>query len=208
MNVRSPAIGPGVAILVGGGSTRMGQAKQLLSIAGESLLSRMFERTRAVADTVVMVGGADEGSGLAGLSPSQRRAATWLPDATRGIGPAGGVLAALRHNLARDWLVLGCDMPLVSKAALDWLLALRQGAPQAEAWCGRRGGRIEPLPAIYASRCAPHLQAVGARGLHAAIERASAHIADIPADLTECWTNVNTPDEWEALKRRKGQARL
>ena len=76
MNDANSAGAIGAAILIGGGSTRMRQAKHLLSLGGESLIARAFDLAGTVAEIVTVVGGVDEESALTGLSPGQRHAAT------------------------------------------------------------------------------------------------------------------------------------
>jgi molybdopterin-guanine dinucleotide biosynthesis protein A len=97
------------------------------------------------------------------------------------------------------WLVAACDLPNVSREALEWLLSTC--APGIWATLprlgrGRRG--VEPLLAHYDFRARAILE-----DLAAAEKRAPSRAADHPKVLTPkppaalraAWENVNTPED-------------
>jgi molybdenum cofactor guanylyltransferase len=73
------------AVLAGGMSTRFGSDKALAELDGRSLLARAVESLKAMCDAVVIAGRDSD------LAPS-------ISDWPRaGMGPLGGIAAALRH---------------------------------------------------------------------------------------------------------------
>jgi len=191
-------------VLVGGSSRRMGRRKSELRLAGMSLLERSLRMLRPMVRGLAVAGGHSATEGLAGVSAAQRRGVTWLADTAADVGPLGGLLAALAHDPAADWLCVACDMPAIRPDAVAWLL--KQHRPGADATLARltREGAAEPFPGIYAGRAGPILRQAlrkGVRSMWRAIERLNARIATVPPRLEECWYNVNTPEEWRAARR-------
>jgi molybdopterin-guanine dinucleotide biosynthesis protein A len=131
-----------VGVFVGGLAVRMGgQPKGLLrGPEGRTLVDRWTALLAALDVPVVLVGDARAyaGTGLPALK-----------DEPPGIGPLGGLVALLRHAQeagARSALAFACDMPFVSRALVDRLLA---ASPDAPVLAPRRDARWEPLCARY-----------------------------------------------------------
>ena len=87
------------AVLAGGMSTRFGSDKALAELGGRSLLERAVASLAAMCDAVVIAGRQSD------LAPS-------IPDWPRaGMGPLGGIAAALRHAQAGGYdSVLTCGV--------------------------------------------------------------------------------------------------
>jgi len=91
-----------VAILTGGGSRRMGKPKQGVELpGGQTMVERMLEFARSVTDKIVVVGGE-----IAGCRCIQ--------DHRDNRGPVAGIEALLDSDIDERYLVVGCDMPLLS----------------------------------------------------------------------------------------------
>lgn len=129
-------------VFVGGASRRMGgRPKGLLpGRDGVTLVERWRAMLVGLGVAVVLVG---EGDAYAGLGMPMLR------DDPPGIGPLGGLVALLRHAGPRPALALACDMPFVSRALVEKLLAAGTDAPIV---APRREGRWEPLCARYDAR--------------------------------------------------------
>lgn len=97
------------AVLTGGRSSRFGSDKGAALFDGMTLADHAAARIAPFVETVVRVGGAD---GIADVP-------------TPGLGPLGGIAAALdhaeRHGFDRV-LTIGCDMPRVPVALVEALL--------------------------------------------------------------------------------------
>jgi molybdopterin-guanine dinucleotide biosynthesis protein A len=98
----------------------------------------------------------------------------WLPgvrrvaDVRRGLGPLGGIHAALAHTDG-DALVVAWDMPFVSPALLGALRRLGRGGHTAVV-PESAPGRLEPACALYTQRCRAELEAWLDRGRGGASE--------------------------------------
>ena len=70
-------------------------------------------------------------------------------DSVAGEGPIVGIRSALAANPNVAWLVLACDLPFLSDAALSQLLRERDPAAVATAYRSTHDGLPEPLCAIW-----------------------------------------------------------
>lgn len=173
----------------------MGRAKALLPIGEETLAGRIARIVASRVREVVLLG-----AGAAEVGGAWRT----LADVPGVAGPLGGILAALRADADGQWVIVATDMPLVSHAALDWLLS--EAGPGRLAVLPRRSsGIVEPLFAVYdavARVTLERLASEGVRGPHRLADEAGVHTPAIPADLESAWVNVNTPEEWAAVCTR------
>ncbi|MCB9727545.1 MAG: molybdenum cofactor guanylyltransferase [Deltaproteobacteria bacterium] len=179
-------------LLVGGQSTRMGEPKQLLRLDGLTFAERVARSLAAVTDDLLLAG--------AGPLPAALDAHRRLTDVPGVPGPLAGLLAALRHDPGAAWLVAACDLPRCSPEALRWLLAHRAAA--APAVIPSRGGRPEPLLALYEPAILPHAEALALEarpGPRALAAVPGVLTPEVPPALAAAFTNVNTPGELAAL---------
>lgn len=214
----------GVGILVGGQGSRLGgAAKGLLRLPnGTTLLDRLLAEVHAVVPSapVYLVGNRAEYATL-GPTPEQspttgrlpvtapRRAALiHVADDPADVGPLGGLHALLQRALAHqpcdEVLMLGCDLPYLSRAVITRLLA----APLTTAVAARTGTppRWEPMLARY--RVTEALPVVkeqlhaGALGLFALLNRLNATPLELSADEAAELRDWDTPDD---VARGNGQ---
>ena len=193
---REPPVAAGV--LVGGASRRMGRPKQLLELGGRTFLERTVDSLAPHADRVVLLGAGPVPPGAADLPR--------LPDPPGLGGPLAGILGAMRWAPDATWLVAGCDQPLISPAAVAWLLDQRRpGTWSVMPRLGAAG--VEPLLAVYDARARTLLEAMAATGHLAPSELAShprTHSPRPDGEISRAWRNVNTPEELERLRREAG----
>jgi molybdopterin-guanine dinucleotide biosynthesis protein A len=179
-----------LALLAGGGSTRMGRDKALLPVAGVPSLVRLAG-LGAELGLPVLICGRDRPADWSGP------AATFLPDAVAGEGPLRGLEAALaRYD---EVLLLACDLPLVRAADLAWLLAAASG-PLGTACT--RGGQIEPLFSRYRAACRSRLAAelaAGRRSPQRLIAGGGFALVAAPPDLAAHLDDADTPAAWQSL---------
>ena len=142
--LRPVSFGVTLAIVAGGGATRLGGAcKPLLRVRGRTVLDRLLA-LRTLADEVLLVSG-DPRLPDSGM----RRVADLVP----GRGAPGGVQSALAHARAPWVLAVGGDMPFLDGRAVLPLLEARGEEVDAVAYTV--GDRLEPLAALYRSTLAP-----------------------------------------------------
>jgi len=177
-------------VLIGGASARMGSAKHLLKIGAQSWLERTVGQLEGAVAETVLLGRGEVPASLAGL----RRLAD-VPDVS---GPMAGILSAMRWARRGSWLIVACDMPQVSREAVDWLLSLRRRGVWAVMPRLGEGQPLEPLLAYYDFRSRPLLERLAASGCFRAAEiaRSSKVVTPVPpAELAKAWTNVNRPED-------------
>jgi molybdopterin-guanine dinucleotide biosynthesis protein A len=175
-------------ILIGGASRRMGRPKHLLELEGRSFLERAVEALSPRAGEIVLLGAGEVPEAFGGL----RR----LGDAPGVAGPLAGILSAMRWRPEAAWIIAACDQPLISAAAVDWLLGQRR--PEAWVVMPAAEGGVEPLLAVYEPAARELLEEIAAQGRlgpSALAGHARVRSPTPPAALAPAWKGVNTPEE-------------
>jgi molybdopterin-guanine dinucleotide biosynthesis protein A len=131
----------GLLILAGGPGSRMGADKPALPFPGPGdppLLRRIAARMETVAGPPTIAGPHDYGTG-------------WpvVADEPGFEGPVGGLIAGLAAAPEELVLVLAADLPFPSPKLARGLAEIARRDPRALAVVPRRGGRLEPLFAVY-----------------------------------------------------------
>jgi molybdopterin-guanine dinucleotide biosynthesis protein A len=99
-------------VLAGGGSTRFGGVdKAMLVLEGVTLLDRVLTATADAVSTVVV-----------GPVRTTCRPVTWTVEKPPSGGPMAGIAAGLTHGTAPVVVLLSCDLPWLTKAAVMALL--------------------------------------------------------------------------------------
>src|SRR6202453_1501432 len=126
-------------VLAGGRSTRMGQDKALLQLAGRSLVELALDKLRSIGVAAPRIAAAR--SDLSSHAPV-------VPDLHQGCDPLSGIEAALAATTQPLNLFLPVDMPLLPPRFLNWML---QRAEITGAWVTvpRINGWPQPLCAVY-----------------------------------------------------------
>jgi molybdopterin-guanine dinucleotide biosynthesis protein A len=185
-------------VLVGGESRRMGSDKALLSYDGKAT---QLERTAALLQSV-----------CPRVFISQREEQPFpTPEGTEAIydsvdqarGPLRGILSAMQTHPEAHWLVLACDLPNLSVAALEKLIAEFRAAPAPEltAYRSSHDGLPEPLCALYPSGSDAGLLAL-AQELGKSCPRKLLIIKEaalVEQDDPRSLDNINTAEEFKEL---------
>lgn len=103
-------------LLAGGASTRMGRPKALLKFDGKPLWRRQAELLRSLGPSELMISAGSDWS----VDPGPW---TLVRDRVPGIGPLGGIDAAMDAMASDLLVVLAVDMPSMSAEYLAQLLA-------------------------------------------------------------------------------------
>lgn len=173
-----------VAVLAGGESRRMGRDKALIDVEGRPLALHVADRLRACSDDVFVVAKRDLGFPV-------------VIDESDLQTPLAGIVTALRSARHELVFVCACDMPLVSAELVGDLADRANGH---DAVVPTRGGRVEPLHAVWAVRVLPkieELMASGERAVHRVLERIDTVTVEVGDDPS--LVNVNTPDDLERV---------
>jgi len=184
-------------VLAAGASLRLGQAKQLLAIAGEPLLQRAVRiADEAGCQPIIVVLGFEADrmrSALNGVRVIVAVNEGWR--AGMGSSMRCGVEAALRISPPpEDILLMVCDQIRLSPDVLRQLLRLR-GLANHPITAARYSGRLG-VPAVFSPIFFPDLLDVsgdeGARGI---LERNVALVGAV--DFLEGELDLDTPDDLE-----------
>jgi molybdopterin-guanine dinucleotide biosynthesis protein A len=186
-------------ILAGGTSSRMGADKALLDLWGVPQVRRLASLLEQVSPPAYVSVRESQihGTGFEGLR--------CLPDRIDGIGPMAGLLAAFALDPASAWLVVAVDLPWLTAATVEELLAARDHRMCATAF--RIGGTNQPEPvcAIYEPKIFPLLAArVRERRYSLGLLR------DLPVRLVHAQrpgelAGINTPQELRAALTATGK---
>lgn len=180
-------------ILAGGQNSRMGgRDKAFLRVNGETVFSRTLALMRRCFPEVLVVSNSPEK--YAGY------AVDVIADELPGLGPLGGLHAAL-GRVARPYaFVVACDMPFLRIEPIRFLVSR---IDSADAIVPRWSGDVEPLHAVYARTLRPRIAAAIAAGSRAIRDVLPAMRVDYVAEADmqavsgaeESFRNVNTPEE-------------
>ncbi len=136
----------GSIILAGGHSSRLGQDKCSLVLAGEKLLDRVIGCLSQLGSEIILV--LAQGQTNPCLSPSQNvKVAT---DLYSGKGPLVGIYSGLKVSSDNYSLAVACDMPCLNIDLLGYMIEL---APGFDIVIPRIGDLLEPLHAVYSRSC-------------------------------------------------------
>jgi molybdopterin-guanine dinucleotide biosynthesis protein A len=190
-------------IVAGGMGSRLGGCdKAFLEIGGEPIIVRTLRLFRSLFPRTVVVTLHPERYAGLGVETAVDR----IP----GAGPLAGIHAGLLAARTPYAFVVACDMPTLAAEVIRFLVD-RIGpedatGPDAVVPCWEND--VEPLHAVYATRCAAamehnlrHGQAAIRDFLrHARVDYVPEHVLARVADAARSFTNVNTPSELERLR--------
>ncbi len=166
------------AVLAGGQSRRFGRDKALVEVDGRSLVARAVDFLSGVCEQVVVVGRAE--------APAMT-----LPDwPAPGMGPLGGLAAALRHAADAEFsavLSVPVDSPFLPEDLLERLApgpAFVPDQPVIGLWPVSALGELEAI-----------LRSEKGHAVRALAERIGALEVRLDAPLA----NINTPDDLARL---------
>jgi molybdopterin-guanine dinucleotide biosynthesis protein A len=140
-------------ILAGGASTRLGQDKGLLTLAGKPLIRYVLDAVDNMVDEkLVVVNSETQAEGYSKTLSSEIRV---IVDKGKGKTPLLGAETGFKAANGEYSLLLPCDTPFVSRQVLALLLDLRKNKTAViPRW---PNCYIEPLQAVY--RTVPSLEA-------------------------------------------------
>ncbi|AKD55987.1 molybdenum cofactor guanylyltransferase [Spirosoma radiotolerans] len=175
-------------ILTGGRSTRMGRDKSQLIYHGKPQREHLTELLAPYCEAVFWSVNTEQAVEL----PTTDQ--PLIIDLFDFPGPLNGILSAFTHDSAAAWLVVACDMPLLTTRSLDALLRGRNLAKLATVFYDSDGQFPEPLLGIYEPAFHPVLkQAMIAEQYspRQALQQHDVQILTVP-DIREL-ANVNDP---------------
>jgi molybdenum cofactor guanylyltransferase len=145
-------------LLVGGKSSRMGRDKALLEFSGAPLLQRTADMVAPLVSKITLATAAS-----AAFPVNTNRYFNFglptIADRWPNLGPLGAIATVLSSTQTPWSLILACDMPFLTA---EWLTFLLNQIPQTiieDAIVPETARGLEPLCAVYNSRCGKILTA-------------------------------------------------
>ncbi|MDB5243124.1 MAG: molybdenum cofactor biosynthesis protein MoaC [Spirosoma sp.] len=149
---------PNGLILTGGRSTRMGQDKSQLTYHGKPQREYLTDLLKPFCNKVYWSVNVHQ----AALLPDNEQ--SLVVDAFDWPGPLNGILSAFQRDLEAAWLVVACDMPLLTDRSFRALTKGRNSAKLATVFYDSDGELPEPLLGIYEAKFAPIINRAVANG--------------------------------------------
>lgn len=189
-----------VAIMAGGEAKRFyGQTKSNIVIAGKTIISRMLEEVSGIFSEIILVTNTPaEFSSLSGVR--------LIPDHFRGIGPLGGIHAALKACTCPAVFILGGDMPLIKGELIRKQVGIFEKL-QPDAVIPKTGKFIEPLHSIYNKTVLGGLEEYIANNKNHAVWEFIESInpfwfrADNEVAASNSFISVNSPDDAAMIEK-------
>jgi len=125
-----------------------------------------------------------------------------LVDSVEGSGPIVALLTAFEHRADVAWLVLACDLPLITGPTLAFLCRNRDNSQLATTYKSPFDGLPEPLVTIWEPSAAPILRqylADGFRCPRKALIRNEHTIKLLSPPFPDDLMNTNTPEDAEQV---------
>jgi len=135
-------------ILAGGRSSRFGWNKVLETIDGKSLIKWVIDRLTPLSREIIIV--TPQGDCFASLIANIHLSSKIIADIYPGKGPLGGIYTGLVESSCSHAIIVGCDMPFLSVALLNYMTQI---SPAFDIVVPRIGEWVEPLCAVYSKNC-------------------------------------------------------
>ncbi len=185
------------ALLAGGEARRLGRDKRRLSLGGETLLQRNLAFLRGIFPVVAL------SVRDAAQAPEDLPAGVEVvPDVVTGSPLAG--IASVLTRYGEPFFALATDVAFPQTSAVERVLREAAGVDVATPVVG---DHWEPLHAVYAPGCLPHIEALLAAGAHSILDLFPlVRVRRIPFADPAPFFNVNTPGDWAEARRLAGEA--
>lgn len=179
-----------VYILAGGKSSRFGSNKARATVAGGPLIMQVRSSLEPFASSIIVVAEADGAYEDLGLKT--------IGDLKPGLGPLGGLQAAISDMTGEGWFLLSqCDRLGIRP---EWVRRLIDGRRAAGEGCRAvvfRGRYYQPIPGLYHSSlqsAVDDLIAMGELKLSSLLDPAFTHALELPENWARS-KDINTKND-------------
>jgi len=182
-----------LSVLAGGAGSRMGVPKSQLRIQDKPILRWLIEQWTWEGPTLLVTAPGRE------HPPGSDAFDREVVDPIANQGPLRGVLTALEAANTEIILVTTCDMPLIRREHLDWMVQQFESDLQAPALFLKRGNAMEPFPCVFRKSADILLRqrlSCDDHSMHALAKLPRMSVVQAPATWTpNTWTNLNRPQD-------------
>ena len=176
----------------------MGRDKSLLPLGGLPLIGHVARVLRSRFHHVIIVSDFPDKYGFLNLQT--------IPDAYKGIGPLGGIHAALSHARTQLVFIASCDIPLAPPQLVDYLLDV--DSPRFTR-IPLHTGILQPLFGLYEKQLLPviegHIanQQYGVVNVLRETNFAQVEITpQFPFYSSDIFCNANSPDDFARIQKQ------
>lgn len=127
--------------MAGGKSSRMGTEKGLITFNGKTFITHIIDAINPLVNKIFIV----TNSNLYDHLPYEK-----IRDKVKEKGPLGGIYSGLAHSDTDLNLFLSCDIPLINKETINYLIETAQLNNNTSVIT--HANKIEPLCAIYSKK--------------------------------------------------------
>lgn len=184
-------------ILAGGKSSRMGTNKSFLKLGIQSIIERISDLMKSVFSEVILITNTPEEYSFLNLPTFE--------DIYKWKGPLAGIHSALVHSKTEKIFVLSCDVPLMSKEMIEYIIEYKSDKPII--FC-EAAGFHQPLVGVYSKNILQKVNdfisttEVSDKSFHHFLKSVEAEIIQ-PEKLSfykdELFFNVNNPDDYSMI---------
>ncbi|MCB0696277.1 MAG: NTP transferase domain-containing protein [Chitinophagaceae bacterium] len=181
-------------VLAGGKSQRMGHDKSIIEWHGKEQRYYVADLLQEFCDEVYISCRAEQQNEIDNHYQT-------LVDKIEVKGPAAGILTALFEKENTAWLVVACDLPLLYKDTLQYLIDNRDQTKVATTFKSPHDGLPEPLITIWEPKAKEALLSFVETG-HSCPRKAliNSDTYIIEPQYPEALINANTPEDAERVR--------
>lgn len=186
-------------ILAGGKSSRMGVNKSFLKIGNQTIIERIVDLMKSIFSEVIIITNTPDEYKFLKL-PLYEDIYKWK-------GPLAGIHSALTHTQTEKIFVLSCDVPLMSKEMIHYLVNYKTDKPIV--FC-EAAGYHQPLVGLYSKTILNQIEKVisndevNDKSLHKLLKSVDAEIIH-PEGLAfykdQLFFNINRPQDFEQIEK-------
>ena len=188
-----------IVFQAGGQSSRMGQDKALVPLAGKPIIEHIIERVGSLAENHLLITNSPQNFAYLGLPLAS--------DADPGAGALPGLKTALENAATRYIVLVACDMPFVNRELLQYQMSLAEnGDVIVPLWQGYHQtmhavyARLPVLVAVEDALAAGKRRMISFYPQVKVVEVGEPVITRFDPD-GRTFFNVNTPEELEEAER-------
>ncbi|MBB6005008.1 NTP transferase domain-containing protein [Arcicella rosea] len=178
-------------ILSGGKSTRMGTEKRLLNYHGKTQEQYLYDLLKPFCNEVFV-----------SINANQKTELPYIQDLELSVkSPIVGIYSAFQQFPDTAWLVLACDMPLVSEETIEFLINNRNPEKYATAFENPEEHFPEPLLTIFEAKFFEPLQVFIQQEKKSTMRLLqSLDIALLQVPDAKMLKNINTVEEFRSFQ--------
>lgn len=185
-------------ILAAGSSSRMGRPKQLLQIAGESLVRRAVRVAMAAGQKNIFVVVGAHGDDV--RDQIEDLPITIVENTNHASGMASSIAAGIQSlpQKSPGTLIMTCDQPVIKVSHfLNMINVFNTSRPRI---CATGYEDFSGVPAIFSSNLYPELLKLkGDRGARAVVEKYKQHLISLPCPAAAL--DCDTPQEFDVMTK-------